>query len=343
MSYLLQFPPSTLPDKILGPPFVVFGIKSVSVVDKLPARIPLNAVLHFIPKLAQYVLPAPENLPPDVAQDVLRTPRVGIDIRLDIGAGSLQHIIFKVPQSAGEAVPKHLFQHPPPIIMSISIHKTWLLLELPPAGLDGLMIHLQTLIMTGPAVTFEEIKELFNHFPHDSDMLRVTAINFVKAHIDLHYSFVGFTEIRRWYTATKDRYKVFRAAEEQFPEFGKTIFSRDYISQVLTRWHQRAQGTWKSGRGKRRRRRALFFWRTSRRGWRSWRRRQQRRSRERGRGVLKGLRPIERPIRPSARAPSRCLRRSGRQRHFRSPPTIPPSHPERPRAARRHSSLTMIE
>jgi hypothetical protein len=74
MSYLLQFPPSTLPDKILGPPFVIFGINGVSVVDKLPARSPLNAVLHFIPKLAQYVLPAPENLPPDVAQGALRTP-----------------------------------------------------------------------------------------------------------------------------------------------------------------------------------------------------------------------------------------------------------------------------
>jgi hypothetical protein len=230
MSYLLEFPPSTLPDNILAPPFVVFAINGISVAGKLPSRTPLTTVLHFIPKLAQYVLPAPEDLPIDLVQEALRKPRVGIDVRLDIGAGSSQRVIFKVLQSAGEAVPNHLFQHPPGVIMSISICKTWLLLELHPAGLDGLMIHLQTLIMTGPAVTFVEIQELFNHFPLDSNMLRVTAINFVKSHLDLQYSFHSFAEIRRWYMADEDRYKVFKAAEEQFPEFGKTIFSREYVA-----------------------------------------------------------------------------------------------------------------
>jgi hypothetical protein len=99
------------------------------------------------------------------------------------------------------------------------------------------MIYLQTLIMPGPAVAFVEIYELFNHFPLDSDMLRVTAINFVKSHIDLHYSFHDFAEIRRWYMADAIRHKMFKAAEEQFPEFSKAIFFRDYDAYALTRWH----------------------------------------------------------------------------------------------------------
>jgi hypothetical protein len=230
MSYLLEFPPSTLPDKSLAPPFAVSTISGVNVVEKLLSRIPLTAVLHFIPKLAEYFLPTPRDHPTDVAQEVLRIPRVGIDIRLDIDAGSLQRIILKALQSAGEAVPKNLFQHPPGITISISIRKTWLLLESPPVGTDGLMIHLQILIRTGPAVTFMEIQELLNHFPLDSDMLRVTAINFVKSHIDLHYSFRDFVEIQRWYMADNIRYKVFKAAKEQFPEFGKTVFFRDYVA-----------------------------------------------------------------------------------------------------------------
>jgi hypothetical protein len=63
MAYLLEFPPSMLPDDIRKPPYIIFGIKGESVVAMLPKLIPLNAVLRFIPNLAQYVVPAPENLP----------------------------------------------------------------------------------------------------------------------------------------------------------------------------------------------------------------------------------------------------------------------------------------
>jgi hypothetical protein len=226
MTYVLEFPPSTLPENIQAPPFVIFGINGCSVVEKLPLRIPLNAILHFIPKLAQWILPAPEDLPPTVAQGALRTPYVGIDIRLDIGIASLQCIILKVLQSAGTAVPKHQLQHPPPIITSISIRKTWLLLELPKAGLDGLLIHLQTLLMTGPAVTFTEMRELWAAFSSDFDMLRVMTINFVQSHIALLYSHEEFADIRKWYMSTKERYNVFKHAEAQFPAFSKPVLIR---------------------------------------------------------------------------------------------------------------------
>jgi hypothetical protein len=223
MSYLLEFPPSTLPDDIRRPPYIIFGINGESVVDMLPKLIPLNAVLHFIPDLAQYVLPAPEDLPEDVAKGVLRTPFVGIDIRLDIGIAAVQLIIMKVLQSAGMAVPKHQLQHLPTTITSLSIRKTWLLLDLHPAGLDGLLIHLLTRLVTGPPVTLVDIRHLWAHFPSNSDVVRVMAVNFVQSHLGLFYNMEEFSAIRRWYTVDKERHRVFKVAEDQFPDFGKML------------------------------------------------------------------------------------------------------------------------
>jgi hypothetical protein len=223
MAYLLEFPPSTLPDDIRAPPYVIFGIRGHSVVEQLPRRIPLKAILHFAPKLAQWILPAPENLPPEVAQGVQHTPFVGIDIQLDIGPASFQRIIFKILQSAGLTIPKHSYQHPPSLITSISICKTWFILELPRAGLNGLHIHMQTRLMMGAAVTLVEMQELWAEFPADSDMVRVMAINFVQSYIALHYSRHEFSAIRNWYLSTKERHKVFEAAEDQFLEYGKRL------------------------------------------------------------------------------------------------------------------------
>ncbi|KAH4007844.1 hypothetical protein HBI81_034430 [Parastagonospora nodorum] len=223
MSYLLEFPPTTLPlpDDVRQPPYVIFAINNVSMVEKLPSRIPLKAVVHFIPKLAQYVLPVPEDLPADVAKGVLRNPYVGIDIALDIGIASFQRIILKVLQSAGMAVPKHQLQLPTTTTTSVSIRKSWLLLELHPAGLDALMIHLQTRLINGPPVTLVEIQALWAHLPSNSEVLRLMAINFVQSQVDFHYHREDFNKIRSWYLMSRERRSVFQAAEALFPEFGK--------------------------------------------------------------------------------------------------------------------------
>ncbi|KAF2826111.1 hypothetical protein CC86DRAFT_466899 [Ophiobolus disseminans] len=224
MAYLLEFPPSTLPDDIRAPPYVMFGINGISAVELLPRRIPLNMVLYFAPKLAQWVLPAPNKLPPAVAQGVLHTPHVGIDILLDIGPASLQRIIFKMMQTVGYVVPKRLFQHAPSLMTSISIHQTWQLLELPPAGLDGLLMHMQARLMSGTHVAFTELRELWAYFPADHILLRLAAMNFVQAYIAWYYNRDDFASIRHWYLSTKERYEVFKAAEDQYPEFGKRSF-----------------------------------------------------------------------------------------------------------------------
>lgn len=233
MAYLLDFPPSTLPDDIRAPPYVIFGIKGLSVVQHLPPRIPLNTVLHFAPALRRWVLPAPENLPPAVAKGVLRTPQVGIDIGLDIGVASLQRIIFKMMQAAGFAVPKNVFQHQPSLITSISIHRTWLMLELPRAGLDGLLIHMQTRLMMGPPVSFTEMRELWNEFPATHDIVRLMAVNFVQSHIALFYSRETFEAIRQWCLSCPKLNEVFTAAENRFTEFGKMPAGHGYSNQDL--------------------------------------------------------------------------------------------------------------
>jgi hypothetical protein len=223
MSHLLDFPPSTLPSNICDPPYVIFGINGEVVCHKLPRRIPLNAVLHFVPKLAQYVLPEPQNLPKEVALGVLDAPHVGIDIHLDMTSSSFHRIMLTVLQSAGMFVPKDRFEVTCTKIALVAVYKAWLLLELPPAGLDRLIIQLKAELMMGPAVRLNEIKMFWDNFPTNSDMLHIMAINYVQSHIAHHYAPAEFIAIREWSLATPERWNVFKTAEELHPEFGKKL------------------------------------------------------------------------------------------------------------------------
>lgn len=221
MAYLLDFPPSKLPSDILAPPYVIIGIQGESVAEMLPPRIPLKAVLHFIPSLAQFVVPAPEDLPLKIAQGALREPRIGLDIRLDIGVASLQRIIVKVLQSAGRMMSKKVFQSPPSTLTALSIRRTWLLFELPRAGLDSLLVHLQTYLMAGPPIRLAEMEALWDTFPPDSDMLRAMVVNFIQAHVVWHYSRAEFLAIQTWYQSDDTRHALFETIQDEFPAYGE--------------------------------------------------------------------------------------------------------------------------
>ncbi|KAH7089502.1 hypothetical protein FB567DRAFT_626837 [Paraphoma chrysanthemicola] len=206
MSYLLEFPPSTLPPNVRSPPFVIFAINGVSIRHILPQFIPLAAVLHFIPKLADFVVPMPD-LPQDLAKAVLATPLVGLNIQLSVGVASVQRIVFKIMQAAGFTVPQHMYTHPPSLTTAISLLNTWKLLDLPVAGIDNVITHVHFLLIHGPPVTLTLLQHIFNMFPPDHAIPLLSAQNFVDAHCTLHYSLTEFTAIRRWY--------------RQDPEFGK--------------------------------------------------------------------------------------------------------------------------
>lgn len=234
MAYLFEFPPSKLPEDILAPPYVIIGIQGENVADMLPPRIPLNAILHFIPSLAKYLLPAPSSLPLKVAQGALREPRIGLDIRLDIGIAGLQRIIVKLLQAAGRVASKRAFHFPPKILTSISIRKTWLLFELPHAGLDGLLIHLQTCLMAGPPVLLEEMQALWDAFPPDSHMVRAMFVNFVQSHIVWHYSRADFLAMQEWCQSDDARHALFISTRDKFPAFGEPPLSATRSSLQVT-------------------------------------------------------------------------------------------------------------
>lgn len=234
MSYLLEFPPSKfpLPEDIRKGPFVIFGIKGLRVTEYLPARIPLKAVLHFVPRLSHFILPESDTPAPSLIEGkpIEGTGPVGpaqytnfvtIDIHLDIGLASFQRIIFKIMQASGFHVPKGLFTLSPSLITSISIHKTWLLLELPSAGLDALHIHLQALLMNGPPVSLAALEALWNNFPASHVVHSFAAVNYVEAHIALEYSRNEFLDMRHWFTSEPLRHEIFSKVDTKYPDFGK--------------------------------------------------------------------------------------------------------------------------
>ncbi|KAH7073941.1 hypothetical protein BKA63DRAFT_567105 [Paraphoma chrysanthemicola] len=220
MSYLLEFPPSTLPPNVRSPPFVIFAINGVSIRHILPQFIPLAAVLHFIPKLADFVVTMPD-LPPDLAKAVLATPLVGLNIQLSVGVASVQRIVLKIMQAAGFTVPQHMYTHPPSLTTAISLLNTWKLFELPAAGIDNLITHVHFLLIHGPPITLTLLQHIFNTFPPNHAIPLLCAQNFVDAHCTLHYSLAEFTAIRRWYRQDPERKKVFVQQEKKNPEFGK--------------------------------------------------------------------------------------------------------------------------
>lgn len=232
MSYLLDFPTGSLPRHIRSPPYVVFAIRGQDIVADLPPRVPLNVVLHFAPKLKQWVLPPPSitSLPRSVARVALRTPYIGVDILSDnIDVLGLGWILCRMLQASGLAHPISLFRAYPTILVSVSIYKTWLALDLPVAGIQNLHTHIQTRLMLGPAVTLLEIMAIWKDFPHTSEIVRAMGLNFIRSHIDLDYSHREFSAIRDWYLQSAERCRFFKSLEDQFPAFGE---AQDKVFEV---------------------------------------------------------------------------------------------------------------
>ena len=222
MSYQLDFPPSQLPHNAHAPPYVIFGIKGVDITELLPPQVPLNVVLHYAPKLKQWVLPPPSTsfLPRSLARWSLRAPHIGIDI-LDnnVDALGMKWIVSRILQKSGIAHPKSLFLTQPSIMTSISIHRTWLALDLPVAGIFNLHMHIRSQLLLGPVVQFAEMQAIWDNFHRTSDIVRAMGLNFIRSHIDFQYSQHEFAEIREWYLKSGARCRFFKALEDQFPHF----------------------------------------------------------------------------------------------------------------------------
>lgn len=221
MSYMLEFPSSTLPKKVLSPPYVLFGINGMDTFSDLPSNIPLALVLHFVPTLGKWLLPPPQ-LSKSATQMALRTPFVGINILADIEVEGLAWILARMMQIANVRLPVSnykTFMFSPNLLVSIAIHKAWMALDLPPEGIAALHVHLQTMLMIGPPVMLFEMKGLWHNFPVGSPVLREMGHNFVRHYIDKSYAPNECSAARHWYLETTERWNFFRALEKQFPAF----------------------------------------------------------------------------------------------------------------------------
>ena len=82
-----------------------------------------------------------------------------------VEAKGLEWVMSKMLQAAGVAHQPSLFLLDPLLETSVSIHKTWLSLGLPLAGIAGLQRHYMCKLMLGPAVTFPRSKRSGTHSP----------------------------------------------------------------------------------------------------------------------------------------------------------------------------------
>lgn len=234
MSYLLESPPSSPhPTGLRGPPYALFAINGESIVDILPPRIPLRVVLHYIPALEEYALPAPVDLPHEVAKATLITPFRGINIRLDIGKAAFQRITCAVLKSAGCPVPHGVYYNTPSIITSASIVQTWSILKLPSGGLANLTTHMSTTLMMNAGVDLASLDALFTVLPAGHEVLHLAATSFVQGYVDFVYSHDDFLEIRKWYAIEEERKVVFRRAEGLNAEFGKLVVVFERMREMV--------------------------------------------------------------------------------------------------------------
>ncbi|KAL6702730.1 hypothetical protein ACN47E_001012 [Coniothyrium glycines] len=221
MSYLLDFPKTPLPHNARSPPYVIFGINGIDVASTLPLQIPLNAVIHFVPKLKQFVLPAPaiSSLPRHIARLALLKPCVGIDIILEgVDKIGLEWIVLRILQLCGVAPSSSLFKIQPGLISCVSIHKTWQALELPPAGIANLYTRIQFRLMLGPAVKLHEMEGLWGTFGDQSDITREMALNFIRFHGNKEYTRSESIEIQDWYLQNGTRRHYFKNLEDALPK-----------------------------------------------------------------------------------------------------------------------------
>jgi hypothetical protein len=141
----------------------------------------------------------------------LRELKVGIDIRYGgVEAEGPKWIMSRMLQLAGIAHQKSVFLLNPTLETAISIYKTWLALDLPPAGIVNLQQHCMSKLMLGPAVTLPQMNDKWNTFPRESGTVRQMELNFVRSHPDFIYTASEFSQIQDWYLQDSDYRTFFR-------------------------------------------------------------------------------------------------------------------------------------
>lgn len=210
MSAMIQFPVRPFPVSIRSAaPYVIFILRGqkVNLSDKTP-DIPLMMVLHFIPKMKDWVVDPPSNLVRS-----FQTSLVGIRIpeEADVPPYALQYIVDKMLQLTGLSLRVDIFQLNPAISDSVLVLKAWRAFDLPAEGAQGVETNILTRLMTGPPVQFAEVKALWEVFPTTSPIVDQMAENFIRSWIDNDYTEMEAQRIHSWITDNLERKWYFKA------------------------------------------------------------------------------------------------------------------------------------
>jgi hypothetical protein len=201
----------------------MFGIQGKEVTSHLPKHIPLGIVISFAPKLAQWLLmpPDPAMFPKEFNNQMLREPHVGINVGIPVEVTSLNWIVKAMLQAAGVIQPREAFVIQPNLVVSVNIHKTWLALGLPVAGLEGLHMHMQARLSLGALLKQADMKMLWENFPSTSNIVHTMVVNYFRGVEGLEYMNDDIAEVVHWYRHSKECDDYFQRVGKDFATYDK--------------------------------------------------------------------------------------------------------------------------
>ncbi|KAF2878263.1 hypothetical protein BDV95DRAFT_557054 [Massariosphaeria phaeospora] len=124
-------------------------------------------------------------------------------------------------QLSGLPLPRNIFLTHPSITTCVNIHRTWLALSLPCAGIDALHTHLQMNLLMGGPLLYPEMNGIWTTFPQSSPIVRAMATNFFQHVLAFAYESKTFVFLVKWITADPERRALFDQVELQFPNYAE--------------------------------------------------------------------------------------------------------------------------
>ncbi|KAF2744581.1 hypothetical protein M011DRAFT_479879 [Sporormia fimetaria CBS 119925] len=206
MSYLIDFPPSNSLPGIRSSPPAIFAIQNKLLLEnRTSVTVPSGLALHHFKKMKEWVVPAPSNLPPPVQLLAQSRSVVWINIPLALPEQSLKIILFRLKQLSGHPCAGNDLILNPNIGASVSLIRTWRLLELPPEGLRGIKMRMWSLVSMGPPITLSEMQALWTSLPRNFPVLVEMANNVMRSLIEGLYLLAENVAIFSWICENQEK------------------------------------------------------------------------------------------------------------------------------------------
>ncbi|KAF2502883.1 hypothetical protein BU16DRAFT_21786 [Lophium mytilinum] len=179
MSYYLEFPASVypLPTNIMAKPYAHISIGTRDISSLLPKLIPIPMLLHFAPALQKFLGP-PE--PADSLTNRILKPHQRLTFpQGSVGRYGVEDIIKRMMQIAGGYTPS-LFKPPRPNLdAAVLVLEAWMIFGQKAVGSVQLRDYILSRLYAGPVDAYD-IKAIWEHFHHDSDLAEAMISNVVE-------------------------------------------------------------------------------------------------------------------------------------------------------------------